>query len=169
MTVADTGPIIAFARLGRLDLLSDVVGVLIIPDAVYEELVVRGQERPGAAEVAQGTWIHRRAVTDSARIAQLPPALHRGEREAIILAEELQAQLLIDEQRGRAIAAARGLAVLGSLRILGEAKRRGFIVQVRPLIEELLASGYWIHEARVIQAFLREMGEMPSTPESPQE
>jgi uncharacterized protein len=169
MIVADTGPIIAFARLGRLGLLSDVVGVLIIPDAVYEELVGQGQGRPGASEVAQGTWIQRRTVTESARVAQLPPVLHRGEREAIILAEELQAQLLIDEQRGREVATARGLAVLGSLRILGEAKRCGFIAAVRPLIEDLLASGYWIHEARVLQAFLQEMGEMPSTPARPQE
>jgi predicted nucleic acid-binding protein len=168
MIVADTGPVIAFARLGRLDLLAAVVGVLIIPDAVYEELVGRGHDRPGAAEVAQGTWIHRRTVTDSARVAQLPPALHRGEREAIILAEELQAQLLIDEQRGREVATARGLAVLGSLRILGEAKRRGLIATVRPFIEDLLARGYWIHEARVVQAFLQEMGEIPSTWEPPQ-
>jgi predicted nucleic acid-binding protein len=86
-----------------------------------------------------------------------------------VTAEELQAQLFIDEQRGREVAIARGLAVLGSLRILGEAKRRGFIAAVRPLIVELLASGYWIHEAHVLQAFFQEMGEMPSTPEPPQE
>jgi predicted nucleic acid-binding protein len=39
MIVADSGPIIVFARIGRLDLLRQVVGELIIPDAVYEELV----------------------------------------------------------------------------------------------------------------------------------
>ncbi len=169
MIVADTGPIIAFARLERLSLLHEVVDVLLIPDAVYEEVVERGQGRPSAAEVAQGTWIQQRTITDRTPMAQLPSVLHRGEREAIILAEELNAQLLIDEQRGRAIAIARGLAVLGSLRILGEAKRRGFIAAVRPLIEELLASGYWIHDERVIQVFLQEMGELPSTPESSQE
>jgi predicted nucleic acid-binding protein len=168
MIVADTGPIIAFARLGRLALLHDVVEVLLIPDAVYEELVGRGHGRPGAAEVAQGDWIHRRTIAESTTVAQLPPVLHRGEREAIILAEELNAPLLIDEQRGRETAMARGLAVLGSLRILGEAKRRGFIAAVRPLIEELLAIGYWIHDERVIQAFLQEMGEPPPTPEPPQ-
>lgn len=52
MIVADTGPMMACARLGRLDLLCDVVGELIIADAVYEERVGRGQERPGAMEVA---------------------------------------------------------------------------------------------------------------------
>ena len=37
MMVADSGPIIAFARIGRLDLLRQVVGELVIPPAVYDE------------------------------------------------------------------------------------------------------------------------------------
>jgi predicted nucleic acid-binding protein len=48
MIVADSGAIIVFARIGRLDLLRQVVGELIIPDAVYEELVGRGTKRPRA-------------------------------------------------------------------------------------------------------------------------
>lgn len=72
---------------------------------------------------------------------------------------ELNAQLCIDEQRGRAIAIAQGLEVVGILRILAEAKQRGLITNVRPIVDELLASGYWIHEEDVIQPFLREMGE----------
>lgn len=167
MIVADTGPIIAFARIGRLGLLRDVAGVLTIPDAVYEELVGRGHGRPGAAEVAEGTWIHRRTVIDTAAVARLPRILHAGEREAMILATELNAQLLIDEEHGREMAIARGLDVLGSLRILGEAKRCGLITAVRPIIEELLAAGYWIDE-RVIHIFLQEMGEEPPTPAQPQ-
>ena len=159
MIVADTGPIIAFARLGRLDLLRQVVEALVIPDAVYEELVGRGTTRPGAAEVEHGGWMHRRAVADREAVAHLPRVLHAGEREAIILADELNAQLLIDEQRGREIANARGLAVVGILRILAEAKHRGFIPAVRPLVEALLGIGYWIDEERVIRPFLQEMGE----------
>jgi predicted nucleic acid-binding protein len=62
MIVADTGPMIACARLGRLDLLRDVIGELIIADVVYEARVGREHERPGATEVAQGEWIRRRAV-----------------------------------------------------------------------------------------------------------
>jgi predicted nucleic acid-binding protein len=57
MIVADSGPIIAFARLGQLDLLRQVVETLVISDAVYEELVGSGSARPGAVEVAQGGWI----------------------------------------------------------------------------------------------------------------
>src|SRR5215510_15485680 len=68
------------------------------------------------------------------------------------------AQLLIDETRGRELAIARGLEVLGSLRILGEAKRGGLIPAVRPISAELLAARYWIDE-EVIRVFLQEMGE----------
>jgi predicted nucleic acid-binding protein len=159
MMVADTGPVITFARLGQLDLLYQIVEVLVIPDAVYDELVGRGKERPGATEVEPGGWMHRRTVMDRDAVAQLPRVLHAGEREAIILAQEINAQLLIDEQRGRAIAIARGLAVVGILRILAEAKQRGLIPAVRPLVEALLAIGYWIDEAHVIRPFLQEIGE----------
>lgn len=158
MMVADTGPLIAFARIGRLDLLHQVVGELVIPGAVYEELTGQGQERPGAAEVARGEWIQRRIVGDHAMVAHLPHVLHAGEREAIVLAEELHAQLLIDEQRGRNMATARGVTVLGSLRILIEAKQRGLIDRARPLLEALLAAGYWIDE-ELFPPFFQEIGE----------
>ena len=132
--VADTGPIIAFARMGRLDLLRQVVGELLIPNGVYEELVVKGKGRPGATEVEHGGWIHRKAIADQAALVQLPPDLHSGEREAIILAQELKAQLLIDEDRGRRISSARGVEPVGSLWILAEAKRLGLIDRAKPIL-----------------------------------
>lgn len=158
MIVADAGPIIAFARIGRLDVLRHVVGELIIPDAVYEELVIKGQGKSGAAEVEQSTWIHRRAVTDRTAFDSLPSQLHLGEREAIVLAQELGAQLLIDERRGRRSAKERGLEILGILRILVEVKRLGHVDPVKPLFDAILASGYWIDE-ELIPAFLQEIGE----------
>ena len=158
MIVADTGPIIAFARLGRLDLLRDVVGHLTIPTAVYEELVGHGSHRPGAADVAASDWIRQRAVTHRTVLAELPTALHAGEREAIALAHELNAQLLIDEERGRTSALTRGLSVIGSLRVLADAKQQGRITAARPIAEQLRGAGYWIDED-VIRVFLQEIGE----------
>ncbi len=158
MIIADAGPIIGFARIGRLDLLRQVVGELVIPDAVYEELVSRGRQRPGAAEVERGGWIQSKPVTDQAAVAQLPVALHAGEREAIVLAQELNAQLLIDEQRGQNIATMRRLEVIGALRVLAEAKQLGVIDRARPLVNALLAAGYWIDEA-LLPPFFQEIGE----------
>jgi predicted nucleic acid-binding protein len=85
MIVADTGPLIAFARLNRLALVRQVVGVVLIPDAVFDELVTRGQGRPGSAEAAEGIWIQRRSLSDSEALSQFPVTLHAGEREAIEL------------------------------------------------------------------------------------
>ena len=161
MIVSDTGPLIAFARLGRLPLLRQVVSTVLIPDAVFNEMVTRGRGRPGSSEVAEGTWIQRRTVSDQEALPQFPAPLHAGEREAILLAAELNIPLLIDEHRGRHIAVtrARGLNVIGSLRILGEAKARGLIPAVHPLVAELLDLAYWLDEATIVRPFLREMGE----------
>lgn len=156
--VADSGPLIVFARVGRLDLLHQVVGELIIPEAVYQEVAIRGEGRPGAAEVAQGAWIQRRRVSNRALLDALPPYLQEGQREAIILAQELGLALLIDERQGRREALGRGIRVLGSLRVLAEAKREGLITWVRPLLETMRSSGYRIAERAVI-AFLEEVGE----------
>ena len=115
MMVADTGPLIAFARISRLDLLQRVIGELIIPEVVYGELVGKGPQRPGAAEVERAEWIQRRIITDQTAIADLPSTLHAGERHAILLAQELGLALLIDERRGRTIAVERRVEVFGSL------------------------------------------------------
>ena len=99
MIVADAGPVIAYAPMGRLDLLCRVIGQLVIPDAVFQELTGQGHERPGAAKVTNTAWIRRHAVSDQAAVNRLPRVLHRGERQAIVLAQELGAQLLIDRTK----------------------------------------------------------------------
>jgi predicted nucleic acid-binding protein len=159
MIVADAGPLIACARLGRLPLLRQVLETVLIPDAVFDEIVTRGRGRPGSSEVAEANWILRRTVSDQEALTQFPDPLHAGEREAILLAAELHVPLLIDEHRGRDIAITRGLNVIGSLRIFGEAKERGLIPAVRPLVAELLDLAYWLDEATIVRPFLREMGE----------
>ena len=68
MIVSDSGPIIAFSRVGRLDILKRLFGHVIIPDAVYEELVVMGKGRPGEPEVRQSAWIQRRSVRNRERM-----------------------------------------------------------------------------------------------------
>ena len=75
-----------------------------------------------------------------------------------MLAQELQGRLLIDEKRGRAMAATQGLEVIGSLWVLTEAKRREIIAYAKPLVDAMLAAGYWI-DADLIPLFLQEVGE----------
>jgi predicted nucleic acid-binding protein len=156
--VADSGPIIVFARIGRLNLLQQVLEELIIPEGVYKEVVERGAGRAGAAEVERGDWIHRREVSRRASLSLLPSHLQAGQQEAIVLAQELGAQLLIDESEGRKIARERGIKVVGSLGVLAEAKRMGLIGKVRPIIEEMRAATYRIGD-NILSEFLQRIGE----------
>ena len=84
-----------------------------------------------------------------------------GETAAILLAESLHADaLLIDERRGRGVAAARGLAVLGTLGILAGARRLGRLERAAPVIAALRADGFWLSDALVAE-FLSRLGEPP--------
>jgi len=87
MIVSDAGPIVIFARIGRLSLLRDVTGILLIPDAVHAEIFANKGAMPGAPEVAQATWIQRVSVADRSVVDRMPNVLHEGEREAIALAK----------------------------------------------------------------------------------
>jgi len=158
MIVSDAGPIIIFARIGRLSLLLDVAGSMLIPDAVYEEIVVKKGGMPGAAEVAQAPWIQRAPVINRSIIGALPGVLHGGEREAIALAKERAAQLLIDEIRARRAARELGIEVIGTLRFLSEAKQLGHIDLVRPIIVQMQSCGYRLDRA-LIRRFLEKIGE----------
>jgi predicted nucleic acid-binding protein len=142
MIVSDAGPIIIFARIGRLSLLQEITTSLLIPNAVYDEIVTNKGGMPGAAEVAQAAWIQKASVAKSLALAALPSALHKGELEAIALAKERAAQLLIDDLRARRAARDQGIEVLGTLRILAEAKQRNLVHSVRPIMEEMQSNGY---------------------------
>ena len=143
--VADASPIISFARAERLMLLQQVVRTLWIPGAVFREIVVEG--KPGAIEVRQGGWIRRQAVMQTERVGALPRKLGRGEREAILLAEELQGVLLVDEPSARQEAVRRNIPSLGSLSILREAKLQGLIPEVKSHLDALRATGFRISDA----------------------
>jgi predicted nucleic acid-binding protein len=160
--VADSGPILSCARANQLELLHQVIGGLTIPDAVYADIVVRGAGKPGSTEVQGASWIHRLSVRDRAFVDQLPPKLHLGEREAIALAKEQGVALLVDEREARREALHQGITILGSLTILREAKTRGIIPHVRPILDELIAAGMYISEA-LYEAFLRQLGEAEDT------
>lgn len=156
--VADAGPILSFARAQRLELLHDVVSMLLIPQAVYDDIVIRGAGKPGAQEVHTSTWIRRERIQDRSLTEQLPSKLHLGEREAIVLAKERDATLLVDEREARRVALQLGIGYIGSLRVLTEAKDRGIIVQVKPVLDELIAAGLYIGEP-LYQSVLRSVGE----------
>ena len=145
IVVADTSPPLHLARIGRLDLLPAVAGNVTVPQTVWEELLREGTRADVADAIRAASWIE---VVPDPELVDL--GLDPGETTAILLAETLRADaLLIDERRGRAVAAARKIPVLGTLGIVAGARRLGALDEARPIIEALRADGFWLSDALV--------------------
>jgi predicted nucleic acid-binding protein len=145
--VCDASTLIALARIGQLDILAQVGEQVVIPVAVYDEVVVKGAGKPGSDEVQQALWIETRDVADRNVVAQFRTVLGAGESEAIALAKESAAELIIlDDQDARETAITEGLNVVGLLAFLVLAKEEGIIHQVRPLLDALRQQGFFISD-----------------------
>ncbi len=158
IVVSNSGPIISFARASSLELIKQVLQEIKIPAAVYEEIVLHGGIKPGSAEIKYANWIKRGTVKNMSLVNQLPLSLGRGEREAIVLAEELKTFLLIDDRLARKEAEKRGIICFGSLRILKEAKDKGLIEKVKLKGDELKKAGLRINNS-LYERFLLDVGE----------
>lgn len=152
VVVCDASPLIVLARVGHLDLLRHLFRRVFIPPAVWSE-VTRRPDAPGAAVVAGAQWLLVRAPHGVAT-----SRLGLGEREAMALAVELRATLIVDDGMARAVALAMGLTITGTLGVLRRAKHEGLIVAVRPILDQLQANGLHVAEP-LAHAFIRELGE----------
>ena len=156
MVVSNSTPLIAFARIGELELLRRIVGHVCIPAAVWDE-ITGATNRAGADEVQRAAWIEVRTPTSVGR--DLTALLDQGEAETIALAEELGAsEVLLDERAARALASARGLQIIGSAGLLVRAKERGLIDAVQPYLQRMRAQGVRFSD-RFVRALLNQIGE----------
>ena len=148
IVVSDSSPLIALADVGQLRLLHELFSTVLIPEAVYQEIVVQGAGRTGAEAVQAAAWIEQRSVANTGLADVLKLELDEGEAEAIALALESGADLvLLDERRGRQRAARLGLRVTGVLGVLVEAKHQHLLAAVRPVLDALRdEAGFWISD-----------------------
>ena len=158
LLVADSGPLIVLAKIKRLALLPRLAGRVVIPNAVWQEVVMNKPTTFDSHELSSATWLEVQAVTDL-EIADLGEDLDLGEAEAIALATRFSGcLLLIDERLGRREAGRRGLRVIGTLGLLREAKGLGLISSLRSEIENLLTVGQFL-SPRLIEEALHSVGE----------
>ena len=128
LVVADTTPLRYLVEIGFESLLPRIFTKVWIPGAVARELAAKGTPdivRQWAGRLP--SWVEVREIVDPA-FAHEASGLDRGEWEAIQLAQEIHANLLlIDERHGARIARQQGFAVTGTLGVLVEAARAGFV------------------------------------------
>jgi predicted nucleic acid-binding protein len=157
IVVSNTSPITNLAVIGQLDLLRQLYEKVVIPQAVSDELTSGSDGQPGAIDVQMLGWIETKPATDRALVTALLMELDEGEAEAIALAKEVAADLLLlDERRGRAVAARLDLRFVGLLGVLIEAKQKSCILAIKPVLDDLVTkAGFWVSQplyARVLQA-----------------
>ncbi len=144
-----------------LDVLKSLFKSVSIPESVHREITEGGPANLGVANYQKANWIKVETVTNPID-PLLSTALDLGEAEVIGLARQLGvAQVLIDERKARRIARTiYGLNVIGSARILVEAKKRGFVDNVGIAISKMRDSGYYIGDS-IVDAILKKAGESP--------
>lgn len=139
--------------MGRLDLLTSLYPRILIPHAVHGEVTRRGT---GALVFAQATWLIVRSPSDVEDVSRLRGVakLDPGESEAIVLAGELGARLILDEYEGRQIARARGIPFSGTIGLVVEAARAGFIAidDVEPLLRQMVRARFRVSERLIRHA-----------------
>jgi uncharacterized protein len=156
--IADSSPLIGLARIGQLGLLPRLARRVVAPSAVWAEVTGARKDAPGAAQVAAQDWIEV-LEADPQVVAPLLILLGRGEAETIALAQrDTSAVLLVDDLRARKLAERLGLRRMGTVALLGWAKREGLIPTLKPALEALVANGIFIRQ-ELIAAALKEVGE----------
>ena len=145
IVVADTSPINYLILIGEIHVLPALYDLVLIPPSVHEEL---GRAR---APEAVRSWIARPPVWINVRRPSRsgdPHLTHldAGERDAILLAEELHAdQLIIDENPGRPEAKRRHLPFTGTLGILRAGAKHG-LVDLKAAIGRLQQTSFHVSQ-----------------------
>jgi uncharacterized protein len=157
--VCNSGPLIALGGIDRLDLLRDLFEQVSVPAQVVAEWRQGGQRQTGLDALQRATWINEVAATTQPD-PLLTSLLDMGEAFAIDLAKRSGPSLLLmDEAKGRRIARdIFGLQVIGTGRVLVEAKRAKLIIEVAPLITEIRSNGYWLSD-KIVTEIQRQAGE----------
>ena len=177
VVIADAGPLIGLARIGRLDLLPRLFGTVSVTRWLADE-VLNGGEFPDLAALKAAftePWLQVADLADTDADADAEASLEEcralinlhqidmGEASALVLAQQLATQdtaalLLIDEHRGRQAAQHCQVAIIGTAGLLVLAKQAGAVDKLRPLLLALRGGGYFLSD-RLVEAVLAQSGE----------
>jgi len=148
--VADAGPLIGFARIGKIDMIRHLFHSVLIPQQVFDEITVAG-EKPGAKVISEAVtsgWLKIVKIQHNKLTTELSALVDMGEAEAIQLSLERNASLLlIDDKKGRKVARKFGVTIIGTGGVLLKSKKHGLINQISFTLSDLAKAGYRISSA----------------------
>lgn len=148
--VSNTTPIISLLKIGKLPILKDLYKEIFIPQEVFNEIEA-GRNKEFYEDLSSLDWVKIENIQNKKSLAFFLD-LDKGEAEAIVLATEIEAELIIlDETLGRFHAKHAGLKVTGTVGILLKAKQLGYITELKPLLLELRAKNVWLSDSFIEQ------------------
>ncbi len=151
--ISNTTPILSLLKINKLNILKELYGEIIVPNAVYLE-IEEGKNKPYYTDLKSISWINILSIQDSKSLDKFED-LDAGEAEVIILANEINADLIIiDEILGRKHANILGLRLTGTLGILLKAKEEGHIDSLKDLLDKLQEKGTWL-SPKLIKSVLK--------------
>ncbi|PIY08386.1 MAG: DUF3368 domain-containing protein [Flexibacter sp. CG_4_10_14_3_um_filter_32_15] len=155
--VSDTSVITYLIQIEQLSLLKNLFDKVILSKKVEEELSkVEGQ----LTLIKSIEWIKIEQISNQELYNEIEQKLDAGEAESIVLAIELNADiLLIDEKKGRKIAEKFGLRITGLLGVLIEAKKQNLIPILKPLLDKLIYEIGFRISPKLYQDILKRVGE----------
>lgn len=143
IVVSDTSPICYLLLINQIDLLQALYQSVVIPKAVADELAASATASVVNIWISQPpNWLQIQPIelSPDAQLGRLDP----GEQAAILLAEQLKADLLIlDDKAARQIARERRLKIIGLLGIVKDAARSG-LLDLETTLEQLQDAGFWV-------------------------
>ena len=146
IVVSDTTPLISLLKINRIDLLERLFGEVLIPQAVFNELTSDERFQVEAEQIKRKEFIRMKPVNnpESADILKRATGLDQGESEAIVLSDELKADLLLmDEAKGRNVSTQMGLQIMGTIGLLMAAYEEQELTsdEIRECIDGLQRAG----------------------------
>jgi len=144
IVIADTGPINYLIQIEQIDVSPKLYGRILAPPSVSAEL--QDSNAPERVRLWIGgppVWLEVRAPARPPDAALMQVRLGAGERDAIVLAQELGADevIIVDESRGRREASKRQLHVIGTLGVLRAAADQG-LLDFRQATAQLRATNF---------------------------
>ena len=158
--VCNSSPLIHLAKIGKLELLKDYFTEISIPEAVYRECVIDGKDREDAKRIENAAWIRVVDIKNIDLKKAFNTVLDEGESEAIVLALQESADLiLLDDYEARELARTYGLKITGTIGLLIKAKYEGDISSIGEMLKKLRRTGFWLSDD-LYTKILRDEGEL---------
>jgi predicted nucleic acid-binding protein len=146
IVISNSTALINFASIDRLDILHALFKELTVPESVWDETVVKASRYVSAKRIREAHWIKVKKVHDSNLVNLLTGKLDAGEAEAVALALEMRADVvLLDESPAREVAKKLGINFTGTVGCLIMAKRSGIIESIKPVLNRIMKDAkFWI-------------------------